>query len=137
MDSDLRVNANCVIRQHEITWRFTPSGGPGGQHANRSATRAEATFDIESSESLTDYQRARMLKAFGTEIRVVVDDHRSQIRNRELAAERLAARLASALVVQPRRKATKPSRNAKRRRVEGKRRRSQVKANRRRPNRDD
>ncbi len=137
MDGDLQVNARCVIPAHEIAWRFTPSGGPGGQHANRSSTRAEATFNIAASSALTDDQRAKMVKAFGEEIRVVVDDHRSQLRNRELAAERLAARLATALVVAPKRKATRPSRGAKRRRLESKRHRSQTKANRRRPSRDD
>lgn len=137
MDRDLQVNANCVIAHHEVSWRFTASGGPGGQHANKAATRAEATFDIENSTSLTEGQRQAMMNQFGPVLRVVVDDERSQLRNRELAVERMEARLASALVVQRTRRPTKPSRNSKRRRVEAKRRRSQVKANRQRPGRDD
>lgn len=137
MEGDIAVNDRCTIPAHEVSWRFTPSGGPGGQHANRSSTRAEATFDIASSQALTDDQRAKMIAVFGVEIRVVVDDHRSQLRNRELAAERLGARLASALVVAPKRKKTKPSKGAKRRRLDSKRRRSETKANRRRPRHDD
>lgn len=117
----------------ELTWRFSRSGGPGGQHANTADTRVEVVFDIAGSPSLGPRQRARLLERLGPEVRVVASDERSQARNRELAAQRLAERLAEALkVVRPRR-ATRPTRSSVERRLAGKRRQSDRKAARRRP----
>jgi len=129
----LRVNAQLVIPEEEIEWRFTTSGGPGGQHANRSATRAEARFDIAGSPSLTDAQRARLRAALGDEVRVASDDARSQARNRALAVERLQERLAAALRPRPRRRPTAPTKASVERRLDAKRRRSETKRRRRPP----
>jgi ribosome-associated protein len=129
----LRVTRSCAIPLDEFEWRFSASGGPGGQHANTSNTRVEMRFDVESSPSLGDRQRARLLQAFGPTVRVVVSERRSQLQNRELAMERMRERLASALRVQKHRVATKPSRAAKAARVQEKRRRSEVKQARRKP----
>ncbi|MDH3680374.1 MAG: alternative ribosome rescue aminoacyl-tRNA hydrolase ArfB [Acidimicrobiia bacterium] len=134
---DVEVNDTLVIPAAELTWRFSPSGGPGGQHANTSNTRAEVVFDIAASAVLTDAQRRRLLGRFGPRLSISVDDTRSQTRNRQLARERLAARLAEALRPAKPRRATKPSRGAKERRLQEKRRRSQLKANRRRRDGDD
>lgn len=129
----LRVSRSCSIPLSELTWRFSRSGGPGGQHANTSDTRVELRYDIESSEALGPRQRARLLERLGPEVRVVVADERSQARNRALALDRLAERLAAALAVEKPRRATKPSRAAVHRRLDAKRRRSDRKAQRRRP----
>jgi len=133
----LRVDGTCVIDAGEIAWRFTTSGGPGGQHANKAATRAEARFDVEASPSLTPGQRERLLDAFGPTVVVVVDDTRSQARNRDLAVERLLGRLAAGLHRDPPRTRTRPTKASVRRRVEAKRRRSDTKRGRSRPNQDD
>src|SRR5688500_10370438 len=90
----LRVSPTLVIPLAELTWRFSRSGGPGGQHANTADTRAEVRFDIAGSPSLGPRQRARLLERLGDEVRVVASDERSQARNRELALRRLADRLA-------------------------------------------
>jgi ribosome-associated protein len=134
---ELEVAPGCTIPLAELEWKFTPSGGPGGQHANRSNTRVEVVFDVEGSPSLTDTQRTRMMAKLGPVVRVVADDERSQGRNRALALERLRERLAASLVVPKRRRATKPSRGSKERRLETKRHQSDRKAARRRPTRDD
>ena len=133
----LRVNRSCAIPLDELEWRFSASGGPGGQHANTSNTKAEVRFDVATSPSLGERHRARLLETLGETVRVVATDRRSQLQNRELALERLRAKLADALVVPKHRVATKPSRSAKRARVETKRQRSQVKRTRRRPASDD
>jgi ribosome-associated protein len=133
----LRVNRSLRIPLDELEWRFTPSGGPGGQHANRSNTRAEVRFDIAGSPSLGPRQRARLLERFGPSIRVAVDDERSQLRNRALAQERLAARLEAALRVDKTRRPSAPTEASRRRRLEQKRRRAQRKQQRRRPTPDD
>ena len=133
MGETLRVSSTCVIPLDEIEWRFTPSGGPGGQHANKANTRVEVRFDIAGSPSLTDNQRTRLLERLGDSVRVVADDERSQTRNRALALERLQARLGSALHVERPRRATKPSKGAKERRLQDKRQQSERKASRRRP----
>jgi ribosome-associated protein len=129
----LRVTRSCHIPLDELEWRFSGSGGPGGQHANTANTRAEVRFDVAASPSLGPRQRARVLERLGPLVRVVAADERSQARNRELALQRLAARLAEALHVERRRVATKPSLGARRARLEGKRRRSEVKRRRARP----
>lgn len=130
-DGMLRVSRTCVIPLAELEWRFTGSGGPGGQHANTANTRVELTFDVTSSASLGPRQRARLLERLGPVVRVVASDERSQFRNRQLALDRLRSRLAAALHVQPARVPTKPSAAARERRVESKRRRSDVKRGRR------
>jgi ribosome-associated protein len=117
----------------ELEWRFTASGGPGGQHANTANTRAEVRFDIENSPSLGPRQRARLLERLGPAVRVVASDERSQLRNRELALDRLRSRLAEALRVDRERRPTAPTHAARRRRVESKRKRGEVKRMRRRP----
>ena len=117
----------------EIEWRFSSSGGPGGQHANTSNTRVELLFDIESSASLGPRQRARLLEKLGPRVRVVASERRSQHQNRELAVERFRERLANALHVEPPRVATRVSRTAKRKRVEQKRRVGDRKRTRRAP----
>jgi ribosome-associated protein len=137
MSDVLRVAPGCEIALDEIEWRFTPSGGPGGQHANRSNTRVELTFDITSSPSLDDIHRERLVERVGSSIRIVADESRSQARNRELALERLRSRLAEALHVPKARRPTKQSRSSKERRLEEKRQQSERKAARRRPSRDD
>ena len=133
----LEVRPGLTIPDAELELRFTPSGGPGGQHANRSNTRVELVWDITSSAVLDDPTRARLIERLGDVTRVVVDDERSQVRNRELAHQRLRARILSALHREKPRRPTQPSRSSQRKRVEGKRRRSRVKEQRRRPSADD
>jgi ribosome-associated protein len=133
----LRITRTCVIAPEELEWRFSSSGGPGGQHANTSNTRVELLFDIEGSASLGPRQRARLMERLGPRVRVVASERRSQLQNRELAIERLRERLAAALHVDPPRVATRPSRTAKRVRVEQKRRVSQLKKTRRPPRADE
>ena len=129
----LRVNRGCAIPLSELEWRFTTSGGPGGQHANRSHTRAEVRFDVAASPSLGPLQRERLLSRLGPVVRVVADDERSQLRNRDLALERLRSRLAEALRVQRTRRPTAPTFASQQRRLEGKRRRADLKRSRRPP----
>ncbi len=133
----LRVTRSCVIAPDELEWRFTGSGGPGGQHANTSNTRVELVFDVVGSESLGPRQRTRLLERLGPRVRVVVSERRSQAQNRELALERLRERVADALHVEPPRVATRPSRASQRARVESKRRQSERKRARRTPRIDD
>jgi ribosome-associated protein len=134
---DVEVRRDLVIPDSELSVRFAPSGGPGGQHANRSNTRVELSWRVEDSSVLSDGDRQLLLKILGPVVRIVVDDERSQLRNRDLAERRLGDRVAAALVRPKRRRPTKPSRSAKRRRVEGKRQRGELKQQRRRPRRDD
>lgn len=118
----LRVSRSLVIPLDELEWRATTSGGPGGQHANRSSTRVEVRFDVAGSASLGPRQRARLLERLGPVVRAGAGESRSQARNREAALARLADRLAAALRVDPARIATRPSSSARARRVEHKRR---------------
>ncbi len=129
----LVVSRSCRIPLEELEWRFSASGGPGGQHANTSNTRAEVIFDVANSPSLGPRQRARIIERLGPVVRVAADDERSQLRNRQLALERLAARLREALKVDRPRVATRPSTGARVRRLEGKRRTSERKRLRRPP----
>lgn len=129
----LVVNRSCTIPLSELAFRFTRSGGPGGQHANTSDTRVEVIFDITASSSLGPRQRERLLERLGPVVVAAASDERSQARNRSLALERLSVRLAEGLRVVPARRATKPSRAAKRRRVEAKRKHSEKKDRRRPP----
>ena len=137
MGDDLIVTRSVRVPRHELTVSFTASGGPGGQHANRSNTRVDLRFDVASSSAFTASQRERVVERLGEEVRVVVDDERSQARNRALAEERLVARLQSALHVQRPRTRTRPTRGSQRRRLDAKSRRAETKRQRRRPRHDD
>ena len=133
----LRVNKSLSLPVSEITWRATTSGGPGGQHANRTLSRVEVQFDVAGSVSLGPRQRARLLDRYGPVVRAGASESRSQARNRQLALERLASRLAEGLRVDPARRPTKPTKGSKVRRVEEKRHRSEIKRRRRAPDADD
>ena len=142
MTDDLVVNQEISIAGDELLWTFSPSGGPGGQHANKSNTRAELRFDLATSQAIPDALRGRMLatlenRIVGGVVLVTVDDSRSQWRNRQMARKRLAELLAAAArpPAPPRRK-TKPSRAARQRRLDAKRRRGQTKRLRNRPGSD-
>lgn len=117
----------------EVELRTSRSSGPGGQHANVTASRVEAVFDVRASAALDESQRERLLRRAGLVVTAVAQEARGQARNRELALERLAEKLAAALVVPRRRRATKPSRASRRRRLERKRRVGERKRARRRP----
>jgi ribosome-associated protein len=136
-DDRLRVTDSVRIPRHELTVTFSPSGGPGGQHANKTATRAELVFAVEASAAFDAAQRQRVVSKLGPVVRIVADDERSQLRNRAIVEERLAERLRSALHVPRRRRATRPTTGSQRRRVEAKKQRGQVKRNRQRPSLDD
>src|SRR5437764_11197260 len=125
------------IPDDEIELRVSRSSGPGGQHANVTASRVEAVFDVVESRVLDEAQKARVMARCGPVVRAVAQDARSQARNRELALERLRARLTHALEVPRARRATKPTAASKARRVDAKRRVSQRKRARRRPVDDD
>jgi len=127
------VTRSVRIPRNELDVRFTTSGGPGGQHANKTATRVELRFDVESSSALGPTQKRRVLDRLGPVIRVVVDEERSQLRNRSIAEQRLVRRVADALHVATPRRATAPSRTAVEKRLASKKRRSATKATRRRP----
>jgi ribosome-associated protein len=136
MDDPLRVGRGVAIPLAEIELRASRSSGPGGQHANVTASRIEAVFDVAGSHALSDEQKRRVMARVGPRLTAVAQDSRSQARNRELALERLRGRLAAALAVPRSRRATKPSRGARERRLESKRRRGDVKRARRRPDLD-
>ena len=129
----VRVTRSVLLPVSEITIRVSRSSGPGGQHAQKSSTRVEASFDVEASSALTDAQKRRVLERAGPVIRAVAQDERSQARNRELAIERLVEKLREALAVPRRRVPTQPSKRAEERRLESKRRRARTKALRRPP----
>ena len=111
----------------EIAFRFSRSSGPGGQHAQKSSTRVEALFDVEDSKGLTARERALVLERLGPVVRAVAQDERSQLRNRELATERIVEQLRTATRVRRPRKPTAPSMGSKERRLEDKRRRGETK----------
>jgi ribosome-associated protein len=137
MDDRLRITRDLALPLAEVTLRASRSSGPGGQHANVTASRIEAIFEVDASATLTPAQRERIRARWGPRVTAVAQDARSQARNRELALERLAARLAAALTVQRPRTPTRPTAASRRRRAEGKRRQAQRKAGRRRPRADD
>jgi len=120
----MRVTRSVSVPLAEIELRTSRSSGPGGQHAQTSESRVEAVFDVEASEALSTAQKRRVLAKAGPTIRAVAQDERSQLRNRELALERLAERLREALRVKRRRVPTRPTQAAVERRLEAKRRRS-------------
>ena len=111
----------------EIAFRFSRSSGPGGQHAQKSSTRAEALFDVEESAGLSEAERKRVLTKLGPVVRAVAQDERSQLRNRELATERILEQLREAVKVRRKRRATKPTAASKERRLEEKKRRGKTK----------
>jgi len=133
MVDPMPITRDVRIPLSEIELRASRSSGPGGQHANVTASRMEAIFDVEASRSLDDEQRRRVMARCGPVVRAIAQDTRSQARNRELALERLRSRLASALTVQRPRRATRPPSAARRRRVESKRQRGELKRQRRPP----
>ena len=133
----LPINRDLSIPLEEVVVRASRSSGPGGQHANVTASRIEASFDVAASSTLDDTQKARITARCGPVVRAVAQDARSQTRNRALALERLAGRIARALEVQRPRRATKPTRASRTRRLDAKRRVSERKSARRRPAGDD
>jgi ribosome-associated protein len=134
MDGEsIQVTRTVAIPISEIELRFSRSSGPGGQHAQKTETRVEATFDVEASTSLTAAQKARVLQRVGSVVRAVAQDERSQARNRELAVERLVSSLREALRVERHRRPTKPTAASRERRIEPKRRRGETKQLRRPP----
>jgi ribosome-associated protein len=133
MEDPLRIGRHAAVPLSEIELRTSRSSGPGGQHANVTASRVEAVFDVCASRALSEEQRQRIAARLGPVVRSVAQDTRSQLRNRELALERLRGRLESALTVQRPRRATRPTVAARRRSAESKRRRGELKRMRRRP----
>jgi ribosome-associated protein len=129
----IRVTRSVSLPVSEIEIRVSRSSGPGGQHAQKSSTRVEALLDVEASSALTDVQKRRVLARAGPVLRAVAQDERSQLRNRELAVERLVEKLREALAVPRRRVPTTPTAAARARRLEAKRRRAAKKRLRRRP----
>jgi ribosome-associated protein len=131
--AELRVDERLSLPLGEIELRTSRSSGPGGQHANVTASRVEAVFDVEASTTLTDSQRARLLERLGPIVTAVAQDERSQSRNRELALERLAAKLAAGLRTRRKRRPTKPTRASRQRRLDQKRRTGEKKRRRQSP----
>lgn len=129
----IRVTRSVVVPRSEIELRTSRSSGPGGQHAQKSETRVEAVFDVEASSALSDSQKRRVVAKAGPVLRAIAQDERSQLRNKELAIERVVESLRDALRVPRRRVPTKPSAASRERRLEQKKRRSQVKRLRQQP----
>jgi ribosome-associated protein len=137
MDDPMPLGRHASVPLSEIVVRASRSSGPGGQHANVTASRIEASFDVAASEVLSDEQKQRMIARAGPRVVAVAQDARGQARNRELALERLQRRLTSALAVQRPRHATRPTQASKRRRAAAKQRQAQRKARRRPPSGDE
>ena len=133
MPDELRIDDRLAIPLAEIELRTSRSSGPGGQHANVTASRVEAVFDVEASQALDEAQRSRLLERLGPVVTAVAQDARGQSRNRELALGRLAQKIAAGLRVQRKRRPTRPSRASKQRRLEQKRRTGEKKRGRRQP----
>jgi ribosome-associated protein len=129
----LRINGELTIPLDEVTLRASRSSGPGGQHANVTASRVEASFDVLASPSLSESQRERVLARAGPRLVAIAQDGRSQVRNRELALSRLARRLERALAVPRKRRATRPTAASRERRLAAKRHRTARKRERRPP----
>lgn len=127
----LRVAPGVEIPEAELLWQFSASGGPGGQHVNTANTRAAVRFDVAASPSLPAWARDRLLERLGSVVQVAASDRRSQARNRQLALDRLGARLADALRTRPPRRPTRPTAASQRRRLEAKRRQAERKRQRR------
>ncbi len=126
----LRVSPTCQIPLDELVIRVSRSSGPGGQHVNTTNSRVELVFDVENSPSLGPRQRARLIEKLGPVVRVTSSEERSQLRNREVATERLRQRLAAALHIEKPRVATRATKGSKERRLDAKRRTAQTKARR-------
>jgi ribosome-associated protein len=137
MDDPMVVKRGVEVPLSEIKVRTSRSSGPGGQHANVTASRVEAVFDVESSSALTEAQKRRVVQKLGPRVTAIAQDARGQARNRELALERLRRRLRAALATPRPRKATAPTRAARERRLTEKRRSAQRKRERRRPGAED
>ena len=137
MSDGLRLCAGTFVPLDEVELRASRSGGPGGQHANKTASRIEAVFDVRASASLSDSEKERICARLGPRVTAVAQDSRGQARNRAIALERLRSRLAGALAPRKQRRATRPGRGARERRLESKRRQSQRKQGRRRPTGED
>ncbi len=133
MKGGIRPKGGPFIPVAEITMRASRSSGPGGQHANVTASRIEAVFDVRTSFSLNEAQRERIIRKLGPVVTAIAQDARSQARNRDLALDRLEHKLAGALAVPRRRRATRPTRSSKQKRLDSKRRRSETKRTRGRP----
>lgn len=133
----IRINASLTIPDSELEWKFSASGGPGGQHANKASTRVDLVWPIVTSDCVTEAQRAKLTAQFGDAVRISVDAERSQLRNRQIARERLAERIARALQPVAKRRKTKPSRRAKQRRLDEKKRTGEIKKLRQRPKWDN
>jgi ribosome-associated protein len=136
---DLRLSDDLIIPAAELEWTFLPSGGPGGQHANRSSTKVVLRFDVAASGAFDDATRGLLLDRLDEPVMsVTVDESRSQWRNRQIARRRLRERLDAALAPEaPPRRPTKPSRRSDQRRLESKRAQSEKKALRKPPDAQD
>jgi ribosome-associated protein len=129
----IQVTPRLAIPLAEIDLRTSRSSGPGGQHAQKTETRVEAVFDVAASRTLTDAQKSRLEAKAGPIVRAVAQDERSQLRNRELALQRLAEAIREGLRVQRRRRRTQPTPASRERRLDEKRQRSETKRLRRPP----
>jgi ribosome-associated protein len=129
----LRVTGALTVPLAEVTIRASRSSGPGGQHANVTASRVEAIFDVLASSTLSDAQRERLLARAGPRVVAIAQDERSQARNRQLALRRLSERLAEALATPKHRRATRPTAASRERRLAAKRRATERKRERRPP----
>jgi ribosome-associated protein len=130
------MSSRWQVSENDISFRFVASGGPGGQHANRSNTKVDAVL-VFADCAIPDWLRERLVGKLGKSIRVTVDVERSQYRNRQLAVERIQERIDRAAKIETPRRATKPTRGSQRRRLDGKRKRGDVKKSRKRPGHDD
>ena len=133
----MRIGANTEIPLSEVLIRASRSSGPGGQHANVTASRIEAVFDVAASSALSDSQKQRVIDQFGPRVVAIAQDARSQAQNRELALTRLRGRLESALHVARPRTPTRPSKGSELRRIEAKRNQSERKRQRQSPGADE
>ena len=131
MNDGLPIRPGLTLPMAEIELRTSRSSGPGGQHANVTASRVEAVFDVAASAALSEAQKARITARLGSRVTASAQDTRSQMRNRELALQRLSERLAHALDVRRPRTATRPTRASKRRRLDAKKQRGEIKRGRR------
>jgi ribosome-associated protein len=137
MPEMLPINRHVAIPLDEVVVRASRSSGPGGQHANVTSSRIEVSFDVEASAALDEAQKRRIIARQGPVVRAIAQDARSQTRNRALALDRLAARIAAALEVPRARRPTKPTKGSRQRRLDAKRRDAERKRGRRRPAADD
>jgi ribosome-associated protein len=135
-DGSLFIRGRLTIPSDEVVLRVTTSGGPGGQHANRSLTRVVASFHVIDSAVLSNADRELLIEKVGPVVRASASRFRSQGQNRGAALEQLTQKIAVALTRQAPRRATKPTKGSKIRRVDDKKARSRVKEQRRRPSDD-